>query len=205
MKRSLVLLVLPLMACGGLDDPDQGFAEALDDPDGIGAVEETDDLDAPDDPVEPADDDDSADLPEGDGWDASPPPAEPGDSVYGVIRCGWLTGDLQVGWSWAGDVWQELNIAGESGPRPELEPCFEGRGDPADNHRLHWRDDGTMYFAAGGLDHFLAPVETERTWMGEVRPIGGPSPACLEAVAAAGLELPVIMTLRLEPPVLGGG
>lgn len=152
-----------------------------------------DDDDEPDgDPI----DDDDDDEPEV--WDVSPP-AELGTAIEGTITCGWLTAPLTVIFHYDGAAWQEEHTdSGGVGPRPELLPCFGAPAEPEFDHRLHWDDDGSMFFQAGGLDHDLTPTATEMLWLGPVGPTGGPDAGCRDALQAAGIESPMIMSFRIE-------
>jgi hypothetical protein len=139
-------------------------------------------------------DDDDDELP----WDPSPPEAIEGTRIVGQVSCGWLTGPQDVSWERLGESWlEESTEGGSTTVRPELMPCFGAPANPAYDHRLSWYDDGTMFFQAGGLDHDLWPIGPEMTWLGEVVPTGGPSPECLDALEAVGMELPVIMQLEI--------
>ena len=129
-----------------------------------------------------------------DSWDWSPPEAIPGARVTASLDCGFTIGTFRQAWTWDGAGWQQER--GEDGPepRPELTDCMG----VDDEKELSWSTDGTLYFEAGAMAHTLWPTATENRWLGGVAPLSEPSAACQNALAAAGMTLPVTITLRVE-------
>jgi hypothetical protein len=204
MRFNLIPLGLVLLSagCAPQDSGSSGFASAADDEVGIEAgdaeqpsdeAQPEDGGDADTDPLVPVDD-------EGSEFDWALPPEAPGvgSRLRGTWTCGFFALPVEREFTFDGEAWQETTADSDAARSmlPGTAACLS-EGSPK---VLDWyvdMDDMPFIYFGGGLNHDLRPTAVRNLWDGRVYPRGTPTEACVEALAAHGLTLPVVMSYRV--------